>query len=130
TVANLGQYDYGPVEELAVLRRYGLPLRPRIVVWMFFEGNDLVDVARYQNGGYRDKSKKAAPPKPRSQWSFLHDALGRIRQRSFLRNVAEAARGAVKPSGLKRAGVVQWKGGSRKVYFRHPGKVYSSRDLI
>jgi len=47
-VANLGQSTYGPQQELIVLKRYGLPLRPRTVVWMFFEGNDLADVITYR----------------------------------------------------------------------------------
>jgi hypothetical protein len=42
-VVNLGQCDYGPVHELAVLRHLGLRLQPSIVVWFFFEGNDLHD---------------------------------------------------------------------------------------
>jgi len=47
-VVNLGQSWYGPQQELEVLRRYGLPLHPRVCVWAFFEGNDLQDVERYQ----------------------------------------------------------------------------------
>lgn len=46
TVANLGQCGYGPREELAVVRRFALPLRPRAVVWTFYEGNDLDDLRR------------------------------------------------------------------------------------
>jgi SGNH hydrolase-like domain, acetyltransferase AlgX len=47
-VANLGQPAYGPQQELVVLRRYGLTLQPKIVLWFFFEGNDLLDVQRYE----------------------------------------------------------------------------------
>ena len=47
-VANLGQGSYGPQQELIVLRRYGLPLGPRTVIWMFFEGNDLQDAVNYR----------------------------------------------------------------------------------
>ncbi|MBI4516669.1 MAG: hypothetical protein HY699_12730 [Deltaproteobacteria bacterium] len=47
-VANLGLSGYGPQQELLVLRRYGLPLRPQVAVWFFFEGNDLLDVERYR----------------------------------------------------------------------------------
>jgi hypothetical protein len=47
-VANLGQSGYGPQQELIVLRRYGLPLKPRLVLWFFFEGNDLLDMPRYE----------------------------------------------------------------------------------
>lgn len=47
TVVNLGQSGYGPEQELHVLRRYGLPRRPSVCVWAFYEGNDLADVADY-----------------------------------------------------------------------------------
>lgn len=49
TVANLGQSGYGPQQELAVLKRYALPLHPKTVVWVFYEGNDLVDTRDYLN---------------------------------------------------------------------------------
>lgn len=47
-VANLGQSGYGPQQELAVLKRYALPLRPKWIVWVFYEGNDLADAQRYE----------------------------------------------------------------------------------
>ena len=47
-VANLGQSGYGPQQELAVLKRFGTPLKPRLCIWTFYEGNDLDDVARYE----------------------------------------------------------------------------------
>ena len=45
---NFGVSGYGPQQELVVLRRYALPLQPEIVVWLFFEGNDLRDAKRYE----------------------------------------------------------------------------------
>lgn len=47
-VANLGQSNYGPQQELVVLERYALPLAPKVVVWFFFGGNDLSDVDVYE----------------------------------------------------------------------------------
>lgn len=47
-VCNLGHDDYGPPQELLVLKRYALGLRPRVVVWFFFEGNDLMDLEDYE----------------------------------------------------------------------------------
>lgn len=49
TVANLGQAAYGPQQELIVLERYGLPLKPRVVVWCLFGGNDFQDVRIYED---------------------------------------------------------------------------------
>ena len=47
SVANLGHSGYGPQQQLAVLRRYGLPMKPKTVVWAFFEGNDFSDAEAY-----------------------------------------------------------------------------------
>jgi hypothetical protein len=41
---NLGVDDAGPLFELAALREYAEPLRPRVVLWLYFEGNDLEDL--------------------------------------------------------------------------------------
>jgi hypothetical protein len=38
---NLGVGGFGPLLELAALREYLEPTRPRVVLWVFFEGNDL-----------------------------------------------------------------------------------------
>ena len=72
TVANLGQSGYGPQQELAVLKRYALPLHPKSLVWVFYEGNDLRDAERYAD-----------------RISFLKtnwDAVDTIWNRSFTRN--------------------------------------------
>ena len=47
SVANFGQSGYGPQQELAVLKRYALPLHPEFVIWVFYEGNDLLDADQY-----------------------------------------------------------------------------------
>ncbi len=43
-VVSLGQAGSGPLIELATLREYGLALHPRVVLWFYFEGNDLSDL--------------------------------------------------------------------------------------
>ena len=45
---NLGQIAYGLRQELEVLKRYALPLSPKLVVWVLFGGNDLRDVDSYE----------------------------------------------------------------------------------
>jgi hypothetical protein len=47
SVVNLGRGQYGPQQELIILRRYGLGYHPRVVVWQLFEGNDLSDASRF-----------------------------------------------------------------------------------
>ncbi len=39
---------YGPQQELAALKRYGVPLAPQAVVWFFYEGKDLDDIDAYE----------------------------------------------------------------------------------
>lgn len=46
-VANLGQSGYGPQQELVVLKRYAFPLHPKTIIWMFYEGNDLLNARDY-----------------------------------------------------------------------------------
>jgi hypothetical protein len=76
TVANLGQSWYGPQQELELLRRYGVPLHPRICVWSFFEGNDLIEVHRYQ--------------KATRDWQNFSKQFHSFRERSFTKNAVLA----------------------------------------
>ena len=48
TVANLGLSGYGPQQELAVLKRFALPLNPKTIIWAFFEGNDVANALEYE----------------------------------------------------------------------------------
>jgi hypothetical protein len=48
-VANLGQSGYGLEQERCVVEREALRLRPRWLVWFFYEGNDLYDDQRFEN---------------------------------------------------------------------------------
>jgi len=43
---NLGVDDSGALITLATLKEYLTPLEPRVVLWMYFEGNDLYDLDR------------------------------------------------------------------------------------
>ena len=116
-VANLGQSAYGPLEELVVLKRYGLPLRPRTVVWMFFEGNDLGDVTGYQ---------QAMRKKPNLWRAFV--------ARSFTRSALYEIRYLISPpakrSGTRRSAVLQIPNGQQApVYFIYPSKPLAKEDL-
>jgi hypothetical protein len=42
---NLGVWANGPLSELATLIEYLVPLRPKVVLWFYFEGNDVTDLA-------------------------------------------------------------------------------------
>lgn len=43
---NLGTVGKGPLAMLATLREYGEYLRPKTVLWFYYEGNDLADLQR------------------------------------------------------------------------------------
>ena len=73
---NLGQSGYGPQQELVVLKRYGLPLSPRVVVWFLFGGNDLSDVDTYE--WRREHLDEFLAPQPVSSRLFSRNALAAI----------------------------------------------------
>jgi hypothetical protein len=85
SVVNLGRTSYGPQQELHVLRRYGLDMRPRTCVWAFYEGNDLQDLNSYEV--VRKNLRWIVEEKPtRSIYarSFTRNCLGYV-LRSWLR---------------------------------------------
>jgi hypothetical protein len=43
---NLGIGGMAPLTQLAAYREYAEPLKPQVVVWFYFEGNDLVELAQ------------------------------------------------------------------------------------
>jgi lysophospholipase L1-like esterase len=105
-VANLGNVAYGPRHQLVLLRRFALPLQPRTVIWLFFEGNDLQNIATYDSlVNVAGREAGAAP------W----------RDRSFSRNtLVQFMRiaGNPRPSAVRRSGVVRLPDGtSERAYF-------------
>lgn len=116
TVANFGQYGYGPQQEMAVLKRYGLPLHPRTVIWMFSESTDLSDVIGYRR-------VMSHPP---NFWNFFL-------QRSFSRFAYRAVKRlatARKIPGSKRSGVLPMPNGAgRTIYFTSPAHPLNASEL-
>jgi hypothetical protein len=82
-VANLGQSGYGPQQELVTLRRYGLNLQPKVVLWFFFEGNDLLDVPRYERAI--------------QNWDDIIKVRDSLKDRSFINNALLALAGFTSP---------------------------------
>jgi hypothetical protein len=116
TVANLSRLGYGPQQEMIVLQRYGLPLRPHTVVWVFSEATDLADFMRY-------RPTSTQPP------NYWHSFL----ERSFLRLTYHQVRGlfnAAKPSGVEYSGEIQVPGGRvTRVYFEKPAHHLTSEEF-
>jgi lysophospholipase L1-like esterase len=73
TVANLGQSGYGFRQERIVLERFGVPLRPRVVLWFLFGGNDFRDVEEYER--VRERFGLPPPSAPLRQRSFLRSSM-------------------------------------------------------
>ncbi len=82
---NLGLRGNGPLTELATLREYVAPHRPRAVFWFFYEGNDLADLeqekgtplARYLEPGYRQDLPGLAPELNRELARWADEQVGR-----------------------------------------------------
>jgi hypothetical protein len=51
TVYNAGVPAASPLQELAILREYGIPKRPRVVVWAYYD-NDLVALPKELNNSF------------------------------------------------------------------------------
>jgi hypothetical protein len=117
TVANLGQVAYGPQQELIVLKRYGLSLGPRTVIWMFFEGNDLTDVVHYRNA-------------IENQGSFSRSFLRRSLTVHLLRLIKRRFfTPDERPPGVRRAGVTQGEGKKLTIYFTEQSAPLTNEDL-
>lgn len=44
-LVNVGVSGSGPLSQLGLLKEYVAPLRPRTVLWVYYEGNDLIDLS-------------------------------------------------------------------------------------
>lgn len=121
-VANLGQSGYGPPQQLAVLRRFGLELQPDAVVWFFFEGNDLLDVPRFERLlRERDQAAGARGLAARSFWrNLLQWADGVVTDRANASGVEAHRRSCT----YTRAQSDQ----ERTIYFAYPGVPLTSED--
>jgi hypothetical protein len=115
-VANFGEYGYGPGQEIVVLKRYALQMRPRVVIWVFSEGTDLDDLPGYRR----------AIAHPQSFWD-------RFVQRSFTRVVYRGVShffAPAKPLGISRSGAMQRPDGTPvNVYFTFKPHSLTAEDL-
>ncbi|HKV10774.1 MAG TPA: SGNH/GDSL hydrolase family protein [Thermoanaerobaculia bacterium] len=121
-VVNLAQSGYGPQQELEVLRRFGLPLAPKVCIWGFFEGNDLGDVYRYEEARRNWGSLVGTPF---SQRSFLRNALPAVRR---LTGLDEGAQESMKRMRNRSCLVREGDGRSVPMYFWYEGYFLSEKD--
>lgn len=119
-VANLGQGHSGPQQELLVLRHYGVMLGPRIVLWLFFEGNDLIDARRHER--------------------FLANVeLHDFKERSFTKNALLALARLTGPAPevdareahLRSCRLAEDRAdGDETLYFGYPGAPLTTEDVL
>lgn len=89
---NLGADGNGPLLELATLREYGARLRPKVVIWVYFEGNDLTNLASelasatlrsYLDPGYSQNLIERQGEIDERLRSYTEHALWREKQRKY-----------------------------------------------
>jgi hypothetical protein len=98
-VANLGVAGYGTLQELRVVRGDALDRRPQLIVWVFFEGNDLYDDQHFENS-------RLAPPPSEAERTPHPEGLAAAHgwwRRSFLRNAGRWLRRLGHPLAPNRA---------------------------
>lgn len=81
-VANLGVAGYGTAQELIALNRDAMPLQPQVVIWFFFEGNDLYDDYRFEKTVPGPHEAGTDPWTARHGWwrrSFVRNAQAQLR---------------------------------------------------
>jgi hypothetical protein len=81
-VANLGVAGYGTAQERIVLDRDAMPLQPRVVIWFFFEGNDLYNDYLFESIQVAARETGATPWTERHGWwrrSFVRSAYPQLR---------------------------------------------------
>ena len=123
-VANLGHGAYGPQQELIVLRRLGLPLKPEVILWFAFEGNDLLDVFRFEQFR-REMANRSALSGFRAR-SLTDNALRTIRwatKPALTQDTAEATRRSCQ---LRRTDSIPPE--DRRIYFAYPGLPLTAGD--
>src|SRR5262249_12959712 len=113
---NLGIGGDGPLSELATLKEYAEPIKPRVVLWFYFD-NDLMDVG----------VEKASPILMR----YLTDGFSQRlfgRQSEIDRALSEFL-AAAKAQNNATANFVEF-GGAMQALWRHPGTVASVLKLV
>lgn len=90
-VQSLAYAGQGPLAELGTLKEVGALLRPKRVLWMYFEGNDLLDLrresrspvlARYLEPEFRQELPRFQPEIDRALRRFVDKRLEAARARN------------------------------------------------
>lgn len=74
SVLEFGTQGIGNTQELTLLRNYGLPRKPKVVVMTYFEGNDITDNWSYyllHSTGNQDAETFGQPSNSYTVWDYL-----------------------------------------------------------
>jgi hypothetical protein len=113
SVANLGVAGYGTMQELLVLKDHALARKPNVIVWFFFEGNDLYDDDSFEHF-LAPTPPASEEPVPLTQRSFTVNAFYLIRRWSH----------PIVPNRAPFWALLPEQGGSSKrIYFFRYGEV-------
>jgi hypothetical protein len=90
---NLGVWANGPLSELATLLEYVRPIRPKSVLWFYFEGNDVADLAEEKTNPIimqyleRDSSQNL-PGRQNEIDQKISEIIKRLEAQAFARKAA------------------------------------------
>jgi hypothetical protein len=119
---NLGQIAYGLKQELEVLKRFALPLSPKVVVWALFGGNDLRDIDGYES--MVEHFGEPREPAPLGKRTFFRNFLVAVSGTLTNRFRRQPSENALNHSGLfQRADGV-----SERVYFGQTNKPVTASE--
>jgi hypothetical protein len=87
-VANFGVAGYGTLQELRVVQGDAMRRNPRVLIWYFFEGNDLYDDQRFENSMMAPADLTERTPhtgglsdlEPWNKRSFVNNVFRRLRR--------------------------------------------------
>ncbi|MEW5960200.1 MAG: SGNH/GDSL hydrolase family protein [Chloroflexota bacterium] len=92
-VYNLGLGGIGPYEYIQLLKKFGLPRSPRLVIMNIYEGNDLRDVARYYyHRLYHQDDEPVTAAAPTPPAGVAVDGAGWLGNYSYAYNLALATK--------------------------------------
>ena len=112
---NLGRGGVGAYEYLQILKHFGLPKSPEIVVMNIYEGNDLRDAVRYW--GHADPERRGgAAALDRRTRAPVDNALGR---HSYAYNLLAVAAAKLAKEVAEGLDAIRGREGPREIDFRY-----------
>ncbi len=138
---NLGVNSHGPLTSLATLKEYGPILKPKLVLWFYYEGNDLRDLdgweknspllMKYLSSSFLQHLFERQPEIDRSLRDYLDAAMAKATAPVSVENILKLQhlRQAVQ-SFYERRPTEQGLPAELLEYLRHSGAPAASEDLL